>query len=193
MIDEPKFMVPNPTEDHHAIYIPEVKGESPALRIPLSLHGVTSYFPTRKPTRDEYEKSELDYCLELTSESPEWEPSTTRFQEQEDAMLDPNGNLLDKPVSNWSRKRIVALKTSARGHMIGPETLAKNWSIGLPTAKRTIEATTQSGVRTILHPTLSRRFRTNDRQLRYRRLSHFMFTDTLESRVTSWFCQNKYA
>ena len=69
--DEPKFMVPNPTEDHHAIYIPEVKGESPALRIPLSLHGVTSYFPTRKPTRDEYEKSELDYHLELTSESPE--------------------------------------------------------------------------------------------------------------------------
>ena len=221
--DEPKFMVPNPTEDHHAIYIPEVKGESPALRIPLSLHGVTSYFPTRKPTRDEYEKSELDYRLELTSESPEWEPSTTRFQEQEDAMLDPNGNLLDKPVSNWSRKRIVAalnttsqgepidhalgealesavscqgivvLKTSARGHTIGPETLAKNWSIGLPTAKRTIEATTQSGVRTILHPTLSRRFRTNDRQLRYRRLSHYMFTDTLESRVTSWFCQNKYA
>ena len=33
----------------------------------------------------------------------------------------------------------------------------------------------------------------NDRQLRYRRLSHYMFTDTLESRVTSWFCQNKYA
>ena len=71
--DEPKFMVPKPTEDHHAIYIPEVKGESPALRIPLSLHGVTSYFPTRKPTQDEYEKSELDYHLELTSESPEWE------------------------------------------------------------------------------------------------------------------------
>ena len=68
-------------------------------------------------------------------------------------MLDPNGNLLDKPVTNWSRKRIVAalnttsqgepidhalgealesavscqgivvLKTSARGHIIGPETL----------------------------------------------------------------------
>ena len=185
MNDEPKFMVLIPIKDHHAIYIPEVRGESPVLWIPLSLHGVASYFPTRKLTRDEYEKSELDYHLELTSESPKWEPSTTRFQEQEDTMLDTNGNLLDKPVTNWSRKRILvalnmmsqceliehtlgealksvvscqgimALKTYARGHMIGLETLAKNWSIGLRKAKRTIEATTQSGVCTILHPTLS--------------------------------------
>ena len=70
-------MVPNRTEDHHAIYIPEVKGKGSALQIPLSLHGVTSFLPTRKPTRDEYEKLELDYRLELTSESPEWEPSMT--------------------------------------------------------------------------------------------------------------------
>ena len=53
--DEPKFMVLNPTKDHHAIYIPEVKCESPALQIPLSLHGITSYFPTGKPIWDEYE------------------------------------------------------------------------------------------------------------------------------------------
>ena len=62
------------------------------------------------------------------------------------------GEALESAVSCQG---IVALKTSAKGHMIGPETLAKNWSIGLPTAKRTIEATTQSGMHTILHPTLS--------------------------------------
>ena len=45
----------------------------------------------------------------------------------------------------------------------------------------------------ILHPTLSRHFRTNNRQLRYCRLSHDMFTDMLEARTRSWFRCNKYA
>ena len=45
----------------------------------------------------------------------------------------------------------------------------------------------------VLHPTLSHLFQTNDRQLWYRRLSHDMYTDTLESHVVSWFCRNRYA
>jgi hypothetical protein len=53
------------------------------------------------------------------------------------------------------------------------------------TAARTVQATTQRGIRTVLHPTLSRRFRTNDRQLRYRRLPIDCFTDTLFSNTTS--------
>ena len=40
---------------------------------------------------------------------------------------------------------------------------------------------------------MSRRFRTNDRQLRYRRIAHDLFTDTLEATVPSWFRQNRYA
>ena len=90
-------------------------------------------------------------------------------------------------------KKNIAMATSARGRMIGAKTLAKNWCIGLKQAERTIEATTQRGLRTILHPTLSRRFRTNDRQLRYRRLSHEMFTDTLKAKVPSWLRRNLYA
>jgi hypothetical protein len=35
-------------------------------------------------------------------------------------------------------------------------------------AKRTVVTTTQRGVRTCLNPTLSRRFLTNDRMLRYK-------------------------
>ena len=60
-------------------------------------------------------------------------------------------------------------------------------------AERTVLATTQNAVRTTLHPTLSRRFRTNDRQLRYRRLAHNLFTDTLEAKTASWFRKSKYA
>jgi hypothetical protein len=49
-------------------------------------------------------------------------------------------------------------------------TLAKNFVIGIEAAKRTRLVTTQRGVTRIIHPSLSVRFRTNDRQLRYRRL-----------------------
>jgi len=53
--------------------------------------------------------------------------------------------------------------------------------------------TTQRGVRSIANQNLSRRFRTNDRQLRYRRLSHDLCSDTLEAKVPWWHRQNKYA
>jgi hypothetical protein len=44
--DVPKIQMNNPTEDHHSIVFPE--GE---FRIPLSLWGVFSYFPSSAPTR----------------------------------------------------------------------------------------------------------------------------------------------
>jgi hypothetical protein len=49
-------------------------------------------------------------------------------------------------------------------------TLANNFGIGIESSKRTRLVTTQRGVTRMIHPTLSVRFRTNDRQLRYRRL-----------------------
>ncbi len=39
--------------------------------------------------------------------------------------------------------------------------------------------TTKRGVRTCLNPTLSQRFPTNDRMLRYKRVLHTMFSNTL--------------
>ena len=68
---------------------------------------------------------------------------------------------------------------------ISPERLAKNWRIGLEAAKRTVQVTTQRGVRTILHPNVERRFRTSDRQLRYKHLNTELFTDTMFSKVKS--------
>jgi len=71
--------------------------------------------------------------------------------------------------------------------------LASKWKISLEAAKRTVNATKQHGVQTILHDTLQRRFSTNDHQLRYRRLSHDVFTNTLEAAVISWHKKNQYA
>jgi hypothetical protein len=64
-------------------------------------------------------------------------------------------------------------------------TLAKNFGIGIETAKRTRLMTTQMGVKWMIHPSLSVRFRTNDRQLRYPRLPVTCFTDTIFSNSNS--------
>jgi len=68
---------------------------------------------------------------------------------------------------------------------IDPQTLAARWMISLDRAKHTVVMTTQRGVRTCLNPTLSRRFLTNDRMLRYKGLPHTVFTDTMFASTVS--------
>jgi hypothetical protein len=62
-------------------------------------------------------------------------------------------------------------------------TLANNWGIGIEAAKRTRLVTTQTGIRIMIHPSLTKRYKTNDRQLRYHRLTVTMFTDTMYSTI----------
>jgi len=207
--DEPKFMALNPTEDMNAITINTTKDdedEGIKLRIPLSIKGVIGYFPSRKPTRQEWDQSDLSMRIDLTADDPVWDPNNTdRFRDQEAAMLDSKGDLKEnwsviaalntipqqevpmgqfgrqlegtvrldrKPTAKEKRSacvgamRVKSLTTSKREPKIKAKDLARRWSIGLNAAQRTLDATTQHSVRTILHPTLSRRFRTNDRQLR---------------------------
>jgi hypothetical protein len=64
-------------------------------------------------------------------------------------------------------------------------TLAKNWGIGLEAAKRTRLVTTQRGIRRMIHPSLTKRYKTNDRQIRYFRLPVTMYTDTMYSTILS--------
>jgi hypothetical protein len=53
---------------------------------------------------------------------------------------------------------------------VDAETLANNWGIGIEAAKRTRLVTTQRGIARMIHPSLTKRFKTNDRQPRYHRL-----------------------
>jgi hypothetical protein len=64
-------------------------------------------------------------------------------------------------------------------------TLAKNWGIGIKAANRMRLVTTQRGIRIMIHPSLTKRYKTNDRQQRYRRLQVTMFTDTMYSTIPS--------
>lgn len=52
--EHPKFLTDNPLDTTYAMAVPSKDG---AYLIPLSLHGMTSYFPTRKPTIEELETS----------------------------------------------------------------------------------------------------------------------------------------
>jgi hypothetical protein len=68
---------------------------------------------------------------------------------------------------------------------VDAETLAINWGIGIEAVKRTRLVTTQRGIRRMIHPSLTKRYKTNDRHLRYRRLPLTIYTDTMYSTILS--------
>ena len=237
----PKFLVDKPKNEDHSIQIEE-NGE--LFTFPLKLDGVTSYFRTRKPTLEEYER--CDVKIDVTAPAPVWEPHSDewndlearyldgldRFKEPGDdnrrvyqaltakvslhrarqvaemtsrtnavlTEMDPNlvqDHFLESLRENVNVSCVEARNTDDENmncyqvvsgktkHKIGPEDLVKRWRCSVETAKQTIKATTQRGIRTVANPSIARRFRTNDRQLRYNRLSADVFTDTLKAKTTS--------
>ena len=92
--DKPKVLTEDPANESHAISCEDNTGT--LINLTLDLKGVTSYVPTRKPT-----KHEFDNCprIELTYLTLEWDPHSTTFQEQEEALMDNKGKLHE-----WSSK-----------------------------------------------------------------------------------------
>jgi len=212
----PKFLEENATNDTHTIQVWDPDDLAETLTIPLMLDGVISYFPARVPTIEEYENEELPHFT-LTAQDPPWDPASSMFQENEEALTDYRGQIIVSDTSTRGRGYTVAsaqsaaydvvditdqtnfgtalenaicvtvsqVETSKRKNKVDHITLAQRWAIPPSKAKKTVQVTTQRGIRTIAHPSLSRRFRTNDRQLRYRRLPSDMYTDTMFSKVPS--------
>ena len=81
-------------------------------------------------------------------------------------------------ASMTKRQPGKTILTSQR-KMVDAPTLAKRLNIPLDRAKTTIIATTQRGIQHVTNPSIMRRFPTNDRMLKYNRLPHPLFTDTL--------------
>ena len=100
--DKPKFLTEDPTNESHAISGEDNTGTQ--INITLELKGSTSYFPTRKST-----KHEFDQCprFELTYVTPEWDPHSTAFQGHEEALMDNKGKLHE-----WSNKGRMLIDTS---------------------------------------------------------------------------------
>ena len=94
--ENPKFLSALPTYHDHALLLPDQTGyfetgntrdpknwdinRGPYL-IPLLLHGVTSYLPTRKPNIAEADFPS-NQSFEVTYESPEWDPHAIKFTKQ---------------------------------------------------------------------------------------------------------------
>jgi hypothetical protein len=236
----PKFQDPNPSDDSHCIIVEDCERQD-KLRIPLSIHRVISYFPTFKPTPHQYES--CDRVFHMTAEEPEWDPTNPIFAEQEAALVDDQGCLVNTQGDRGRTSRVLAGVSSSQpstafiaavrqdpmlNDCVSPtmnehlfleslkqsvnisstqlanqetvnqlevtqrhkgvlrsEDLARNFGISMDAAQRTLKVTTQRGIRTVLHPCISRRFRTNDRQLRYRRLPEDLYTDTFKSKEKS--------
>ena len=87
-----------------------------------------------------------------------------------------NSSKLEASTNN--RQPGKTILTSQR-KMVDAPTLAKTWNIPIGRAKKTFRVATQRGVRHVANPCIMRRLPTNDRMLRYKRLPHPMFTDTL--------------
>ena len=88
MSEVPKIQVADPSIDDHSLFF-----AADNFRIHLQLYGIISCFDTRKPTKQEV----LDLPrLDLTSNTPVWDPHNTIYARQEECMLDFEGNIVER-------------------------------------------------------------------------------------------------
>ena len=88
----PKIHVKEPTVEEHSIYF-----SVESLRIPLSLNGIFSSFPTRRTTTQDL----IDGIpVLITPEGPTWNPYSNSYKQNEDSHLDWKGEILDMQYHN---------------------------------------------------------------------------------------------
>jgi hypothetical protein len=95
-----------------------------------------------------------------------------------------DGTLLAELDNSTTNLNVFLVKSEMRDKAgVDAVTLANNWGIGIEAAKRTRLVTIQRGIRRMIHPSLTKRYKTNYRQLRYCRLPFTMYTDTMYSTI----------
>jgi len=107
---------------------------------------------------------------------------------QEHAVLhDIDPRLNDHCFSQQLRDmvNISSVRSAYKAPAVDAIKLACNWGIGIEAATKTIQANTQRGARTMLHPSLTRRRPTNNRFIRLRQLNHNLYGDLMKANVKS--------
>ena len=94
--DTAKIHIHDPDVSDHSIFFPNV-----SLRIPLSLWGTFSFFPTYKPTLSELQDNDENVLL-ITPDGP-WNPHSDTFARNEENLTDWEGNIVPKS----QRQRIL--------------------------------------------------------------------------------------
>jgi hypothetical protein len=200
--ERPKFLSMKPTKENHAI----VCGK---LLVPLELTGVTSCFPARKPTKQEYNKCER---IDLAYPKPEWSPNDVWYSEEEDCFVHEDTSMTlykrkhtrqifacqtfsdDDVVTNLQQYVLVTYSEHEYYETDGTTTISaietKTRFVILLAAKRTLKATTQKAVQTAGSPNVERRWLTGDQPLCYKRLNCQVYHDALKASV-AWMRGNK--
>ena len=81
-------------------------------------------------------------------------------------------------------RKMAAVDIRARHTELSAEEVSKKFGIGIETARNTLKATTQHGIRHAMHP-LSRRYRTDIMQSKRKRLNDTFYSDTMFSGIKS--------
>ena len=138
--------------------------------IPVEYDGVLPFIPIRRPT-----PSEIDTCRRLTLTPPdEWDPYSYGgfIASTKTSTTIINENIIySQPIlynHNDKYSSIMAIKSRSSSTMT-PEKLSQMWNIGLKTAMRTLKASTHKCIRST--GMLSRRYKTDKAQLRYKQLN----------------------
>jgi hypothetical protein len=124
--------------------------------------------------------------LEIEKLSISYSDTSTKLQDLS-AVLDHSTLLAElKHNVNIVAMNVSSVHATMRGKGgVDAVTLAKNFGIGIEAAKRTCLVSTHGRVRKMIHPSLNKRYKTNDRQLIYRRLPVTLFIDTMYSTILS--------
>ena len=153
------------------------------VKIPISFYGPIPYIHARYPSDTDLDTYEW---IEITSPS-DWVPypDETHIYNYQSSLN--TSSMTDYDIQRsiyYKAKETIAIykvNSTKKDKSISPESLSKLWKIPLQAAKRTLGVTTNNHIRTN-EGKLSRRFRTDIFQKRYRRLggnfSRF-YTDTL--------------
>ena len=88
---------------------------------------------------------------------------------------------------------VAKVEVSKGRHGVTLESLSHKWLISPEAERRTVQHTTKRGIMMILHPSLLRKFKTNNRELRKNRIQHSVFTNKMKeaniSRRGNWYAQ----
>jgi hypothetical protein len=157
----------------HSIF--GIEDPSTHTHLPFNLYGCIAYLPTRLPTDNELATCQI---IELTSDIP-WEPYSIKFQHRERPFQQQLTPTPDTTPYDFATNRTIC-PTSSQTHRsnVLPHDLARRWGTSLPVAQRTLQVTTQRGMRFVSND-LTRRFRTRQAQLQYTFQRGPVYSDTL--------------
>ncbi|GAF79741.1 unnamed protein product, partial [marine sediment metagenome] len=159
-------------------FLGEALGRAEWDTMPDNMNEVSSIMASVSPLLD---PSELAYALSERAVISKFAVSVGATNAyQGDYLFDSPSVSMDGPTTG--EIDLDEYFTASATHAEAPkgvsvEQLSKVWRIDLETAKRTLDVTTQRCKRSE-NPTLSRNYSTNDRMLRYKRISQHFFMDT---------------